>query len=128
MRFPFGGASRLGASQAPYSGIGILISGDVMLSTVPIIEDQSLTGAGWWARERSRTLNLGAGRAISLREIVDAFVAQGLQVTWIDAPEQADIGLDQTHGRQTMSIRRISSDAGWQPASTPRLSVAEMCT
>ena len=82
-----------------------------------------LAAPQWWYD----VYNLGVGRPISLREMVEAFEDQGLSVTWRDTPEEADIGMSHSHGRQTMSIRRISGDAGWQPIADPRLHVAEMC-
>lgn len=82
-----------------------------------------LTAPRW----RHDVYNLGAGRAISLREMANAFVDQGLRVTWVDAIDSADIGMRTAQGRQTMSIRRIVGDTEWKPTPDPRGHVAKLC-
>ena len=111
-------------AQKPLTVSGPDITRDWIYAGDAACAVEALLAAPLW---RYDIYNLGAGRAISLREMVEAFVDQGLQVTWTDASAQAEIAMIPAHGRQTMSIGRISGDAGWQPISDPRLHVAEMC-
>lgn len=75
---------------------------------------------------RHDVYNLGGGRAITMQEMVDAFVDQGLQARWVSDCEHADIYMKAGDGRQTMSIARLSNETGWTPRTSPREGVAAM--
>lgn len=59
--------------------------------------------------------NVGAGRAYPFRQVVNAFVAHGLQMEWVDAPLQAEIAIRPEGVRAALDIRRLKKDTGFTP-------------
>ncbi len=121
----------LAALHAQWQGIQLplTVSGGAITRDWIYADDAAAAVHGLFAAPNWRydLYNLGGGRPISLRELVSAFVDQGLQVTWVNDSAHADLRMVRSNGRQTMSIQRISRDADWRPVSNPRTHVAEMC-
>jgi nucleoside-diphosphate-sugar epimerase len=67
-------------------------------------------------RWRHPVYNVSCGRAVSFREVVDAFVLYGLQGTWVDDPDAADIAMRPHQERTPLDIARLAADTGFVPA------------
>lgn len=65
---------------------------------------------------RHSVYNVSGGRAYSFRSVVDAFVRRGLQATWTEQPDQADIAMRAHQVRRPLGITRLQQDAGFVPA------------
>jgi nucleoside-diphosphate-sugar epimerase len=63
--------------------------------------------------------NLGAGRTILLSEMVAAFSGQGLDIGWVDKPEDATLRFTQKDVRGALDISRIAQDAHFVPQIDP---------
>ena len=61
------------------------------------------------------TYNIGAGAAITLREMADAFQQLGLRVEWVSDPAEADIAMLDSNWRAALSIERLKADTGFNP-------------
>ncbi len=60
-------------------------------------------------------VSCGAKRAVTFRQVVDAFVAHGLRVEWVQAPEAADVAMRPSQGRAPSDISRLQGDTGFAP-------------
>jgi nucleoside-diphosphate-sugar epimerase len=59
--------------------------------------------------------NVSAGKSISARAVIAAFVERGLKVCWTSDLQQADIVLDEKDSRGPLVIERLRRDTGFQP-------------
>ncbi len=82
----------------------------------------SLLGALSW---HYPVYNLSYGRGVPFRQMVDAFVAQGLTATWNEPGVDEGVGMIATQTRTPMSNARLAQDAGRSPATAPAAGVAE---
>ncbi len=65
--------------------------------------------------------NLSYGRGVSFRNVVEAFVAHGLDATWVDDAGVADVALRADQARLPMDLTRLQTDSGF----TPRLDIVQ---
>ncbi len=63
--------------------------------------------------------NLSYGRAVPLREMVDAFARQGLTASCTDQVEEADIAMVPAQTRTPMDGARLHADSGYRPQTDP---------
>lgn len=59
--------------------------------------------------------NVSCGVAVPWRAVVDAFVAHGLGVEWVEEAATADIAMQPAQARAPMSINRLHNDTGFSP-------------
>lgn len=59
--------------------------------------------------------NVGSGRAVPFREVVEAFVPHGLSCEWTEDANSADIALRLDQSRAALDIQRLHSATGFVP-------------
>jgi len=69
--------------------------------------------------------NLGSGKTISLSVLMRAFSAHGLDMDWVDNPEQASLVFNQNDYRGALDISRIKQDANFSPQIDPILHLSD---
>jgi UDP-glucose 4-epimerase len=85
----------------------------------------ALLAAPQW---RYEVYNLSYGRAVALREMVDAFARQGLAASWVDPVEDADVAMVSAQTRTPMDGARLHADSGYRPQTDPADGVARAIT
>jgi nucleoside-diphosphate-sugar epimerase len=66
-------------------------------------------------RWRHTIYNVSCGQAATFRQVVEAFVADGLCVEWVQDPDTADIAMRPSQARAPLDISRLQSDTGFIP-------------
>lgn len=59
--------------------------------------------------------NVSCGVAVPWRAVVDAFVAHGLGVEWVEETATADIAMQPAQARAPLAIDRLRNDTGFSP-------------
>lgn len=62
--------------------------------------------------------NVSSGVGTPFEELVESFVAAGLQVQWVSDPDQADIAMTSDAQRTPLAIDRLVEQTGFRPAHT----------
>jgi nucleoside-diphosphate-sugar epimerase len=81
----------------------------------------ALLAASTW---RFGVYNLSYGQTVTLRELVDAFVRQGVAASWVDQVKDADIAMVPAQTRTPMDGTRLHADSGYRPQTDPADGVA----
>lgn len=63
--------------------------------------------------------NLGSGKASLLSELASAFSSCGLDISWVDKPDAANLVFSQKDFRGALDISRIQEDAHFSPKMDP---------
>lgn len=86
--------------------------------------------AGVWTllsavKWRHPVYNLSCGEALPFGAVVQAFVEAGLQATWIDDTNQADIAMRPQQAHAPLDIARICQETGFRPAYSLQAGIEE---